>query len=141
MPAWLVLGLGTVLFKLSHFVDLSEASWRAYGGRVKFHYCFSVLLHAPGRKGRVRAHPKGLACPPGPRGPPDCDLLGFLRSQNPPCSPFPSSQALHNLERIRPQLSPPLLAHSESGKLPPGAQELAGAFWPDRQGMRQTVSP
>lgn len=73
MPAWLVLGLGTVLFKLSHFVDLSEALWGGCGygyveGHIRFHHCFSVLLHAPsGKKGRGKRMrgkaKKPKACP------------------------------------------------------------------------------
>lgn len=60
MPAWLVLGLGTVLFKLSHFGDPSEGLWGGGGygcveGHIRFHHCFSVLLLAPsGKKGRGR---------------------------------------------------------------------------------------
>lgn len=72
---------------------------------------------------------------------PDCYLLGFLRSQNLPCSLLCSSWILQNLEKSRLQTSQPCWSALNQGSHLLAPRSWQGAFWPDGQAMRETVSP
>lgn len=90
-------------------------------------------LEGQGGRGGGRAQPTGPPCllPP-----------GIPRVPEPALLPTPFFLSFTELrENNGCSLPGPAGLLSESGKSPPGTQELAGAFWPDGQAVRGTVSP